>query len=136
MYTMTMAQDLTQTHTGFYILCLCCCMILWMTFSCIREMGIGPISGGTIIAMVALMSFGGYISYYSDAYHTPDNTPVTAKFLRYQPEEQRHSCGTSKQPSTCYTNKMYGVFEVPEGTVIFEVSKQSPMPAYITLYKN
>ena len=131
-----MAQDLTQTHTGFFVLCLLASIVLYMSISCILEMGIGPISGTVTVAMIALLGFGGYVSFYSDAYQPPANTPVTAKFLRYHPEEQRYSCGSSKSPSTCYTNKMYGVFEVPEGTVILEVSKTSPMPAYVTLYKN
>lgn len=135
MYTMTMAPDMSQTHVGFYVLCVCVAIVLYASIRSMLEDGVGPISIGTTVAMILLLCFGGYVSFFVEE-PPPANTPVTAKFLRYQPEEQRYSCGSSKSPSTCYTNKMFGVFEVPEGTVILEVSKSSPMPAYVTLYKN
>lgn len=136
MYSFTMLADVTNEHTGFYILCVLIALVLAMAFSAINDMGFGPISTSVVIMCVALLALGGYVSFTNAGFKAPANTPVTAKFLRYQPEEQKHSCGTYKQPSTCYTNKMYGVFEVPEGTVILEVSKNAPMPAHVTLYKN
>lgn len=136
MYSYSMLADPTNTHVGFYIILLLCGFVAWGAVTCIREMGVGVISTIFLVGSLSLIGLSGYVSFTNAGIKVPVNTPVTAKFIGFQPEEQRHSCTNGKQTSTCYTNKMYAVFEVPEGRIVLPASVGSAMPAYVTLYKN
>jgi hypothetical protein len=125
MYSLIELTNDAGCHGGFYIFTVITSIWLVVAWWCWED---SPI-------MIALTLFGASVSFDPKNNIPMVNTPVTAKFVKYVAEEQTYKCGT-KNMSTCYTSKVYGQFETPEGMVALEVNKNVPIPTYVTLYKN
>ena len=136
MYTFHQLANINDTHSGFYAMTCIILVILAMIFTQVRDYGWGAVTGSIATAVLLIWAFIGYNSFTTSTAKTMANTPVTAKFVQYVPEQQRYSCMQGKIQSTCYTSKVYAQFEVDGGMMVMEVSGQYPIPPLVQMYRN
>ena len=136
MYTFHQLANIDDTHSGFYAMTCIILVILVMIFSQVRDYGWSTVTGSIATAALLIWTFVGYNSFTTSTAKTMANTPVTAKFVQYVPEQQRYSCMQGKIQSTCYTSKVYAQFEVDGGMMVMEVSGQYPIPPLVQMYRN
>lgn len=125
MYSLSPLENVTSDyHIGFWITVI---VAVFLIYQIIQE----PDWIGQVLVIICITTFIGFVSFLDPVVHP--NTEVTGEFLGYTPEQQSYRCGKN---STCYTNKMFGEFKVPEGMIVLEINPAYPMPKFVKLYKN
>ena len=133
MYTFQPLPDLSNVHTGFYIVLTLCTVIFslisWLVWLLSetkwgRMIIVLPVAVGCFLAADAA----------SVSYNTmpPKNEKVTGKFKGYMSEGYRAQSGKSKADF----HYLYVVYEVPEGEVTMLAAPGNIYPPLAVLYKN
>ena len=136
MYTFQPVPPVSDGHFGLYCFTVAVVFILFGFFQHLRDNGWSAFAGTFLTVVLCFWGFVGFVSYNTSDAKTYANTPVTAKFVQYVPEQQKYSCMQGKIHSTCYTSKVYAQFEVDGGMIIMEVGGQHPIPPLVQMYRN
>lgn len=126
MYSLTPLENVTfDPHIGFWITVIVVSVFIG------RGIYEGVLDFVTFILLAILITVVGLVSFTDPVVYP--NTEVTGKFIGYTPEEQSYRCGKN---NTCYTNKIFAEFEVPEGIIVLQINPAYPIPKFVKLYKN
>lgn len=136
MYTFHQLANIDDTHSGFYAMTCIILVLLIVIIAHAKDCGWTVTTGSITTAIILVWAFIGYNSFTTSTAKTMVNTPVTAKFVQFVPEQQRYSCMHGKIQSTCYTSKVYAQFEVDNGMMVMEVSGAYPIPPLVQMYRN
>ncbi len=133
MYSILPLTNSAGSHSGFFMYVVLTGILLVLILWAIKEEGL---SLGKSFWVIMIIS--SYFLAYHNSYDEENNIPmvnkkVVAKFVGYNSEQQSHNCGKNQK---CFTSKVYGQFNTPEGMVLLEVDRSAPIAENVILYKN
>lgn len=133
MYSFQAVADMTQVHTGFYIICALIA-VFWpfATWGAFKERDNLWLWFFSTLFLGAVL----YVSYLCSFHDVAPKNEVVIGTYEGPTAEVSAKEITGKMPRTEITHLLYGRFRVPEGIVTLPIQAGTAIPPRVVLYKN